>query len=238
VARDITHTPAGLAFTVSTPFGELALRSPLIGRYNVSNILAAIGAALGRRVPFDAVAEGVRVTHGIVGRMERIDAGQPFTVIVDFAHTPYALQNALETARELAQAPTDATAPDTRAKGRVIAVFGCAGLRDVQKRAWMGEISGRFADLTVLTAEDPRTEALEFINGQIAVGLDKANRRLDKDYFIRPDRADAIEFAVKTLARPGDVVMLCGKGHERSMCFGTTEYPWSDQDAVRKVLMN
>jgi UDP-N-acetylmuramoyl-L-alanyl-D-glutamate--2,6-diaminopimelate ligase len=102
----------------------------------------------------------------------------------------------------------------------------------------MGEISGRFADLTVLTAEDPRTEALEFINGQIAVGLDKANRRLDKDYFIRPDRADAIEFAVKTLARPGDVVMLCGKGHERSMCFGTTEYPWSDQDAVRKVLMN
>jgi UDP-N-acetylmuramoyl-L-alanyl-D-glutamate--2,6-diaminopimelate ligase len=225
VARDIAHTPSGLAFRIDTPFGELAIESPLLGRYNVSNILAAVGAALGRRIPFDAIAQGVKVTRAIVGRMERIENTRGLNVIVDFAHTPYALENALKTAREL-----------TNGAGRVISVFGCAGLRDVQKRAWMGEISGTYADITILTAEDPRTEALAAINAQIAAGLHKAKRVRDRDYFVVDDRADAIDFAINQLAQPGDIVMLCGKGHERSMCFGTTEYPWSDQDAARRAL--
>lgn len=222
-ARAISHTPNGLQFSIYTPFGEVNVQSPLIGRYNVSNILAAVGAAIGRRIPFDGISEGVKMTHRIVGRMERIESGQPFTVIVDFAHTPNALENALKTARELAQ-------------GRVITVFGCAGLRDIEKRAWMGQVSARHADLTVITAEDPRTESLAAINTQIAEGLRKENKTEGQDFFVIEDRADAINFAINELAQPNDVVIICGKGHERSMCYGTTEYHWSDQDAARQAL--
>lgn len=220
-ARDIQHSPRGLGFTVVTPFGELDIESPLIGRYNVSNILAAIGAGLARRVPFAALREGIARVHGVSGRMEIVQR-EPFTVIVDFAHTPNALQHALATARELARA-------------RVIVVFGCAGLRDVQKRAMMGEIAGKLADHIVVTAEDPRTESLDAINAQIVEGLKKAGRAEIRDYHVVADRAHAIAFAIAQ-ARTGDVVIVCGKGHERSMCFGTTEYPWSDQDAVRAAL--
>ena len=222
-ARDISHTANGLTFTIDSPFGELQISSPLIGRYNISNILAATGAAIARRIPFDAISQGVKFTRGIVGRMERIENTRGLNVIVDFAHTPYALENALKTARELTH-------------GRVIAVFGCAGLRDVQKRAWMGEIAGTLADITVVTAEDPRTESLAQINSQIADGLHKANRKQDEDYFIIDDRAAAIAFAINNIAEPNDIVILCGKGHERSMCFGAIEYPWSDQDAARAAL--
>ncbi len=224
-ARDISQSTNGLQFTIDTPFGELLIASPLIGRYNVSNILAAVGAAIARRIPFDAISQGVKMTRGIVGRMERIENARGLSVLVDFAHTPYALEQALQTARAL-----------THDGGRVIVVFGCAGLRDVQKRAWMGEIAGRYADIAIVTAEDPRTEALAQINAQIAEGLHKANRKRDKEYFIIDDRADAIDFAINKIARPNDVVILCGKGHERSMCFGTTEYAWSDQDAARRAL--
>lgn len=222
-ARGVEHSADGLEFVVDTPFGELAITSPLLGRYNVSNILAAVGAGIARRIPFDAIQRGVALTRAIVGRMERIERGQPFTVIVDFAHTPYALENALTTARELT-------------RGRLIVVFGCAGLRDAQKRAWMGRLAGRLADLAVVTAEDPRTEALDAINAEIARGLDEVGRVRDRDYFIVDDRGRAIEFAIRELARAGDLVIVTGKGHERSMCFGATEYPWSDQKAVAKSL--
>ena len=228
-ARAIEHSADGLRFTVDTPFGELTITSPLIGRYNVSNILAAVGAGIARRIPLDALQQGVAMTRGIVGRMERIHpsgdrrSGPPITTIVDFAHTPNALERALETVRELTS-------------GRVIVVFGCAGLRDVQKRAWMGEIAGRLADVTVVTAEDPRTESLDAINAEITRGLEEAGRRREQDYFVVNDRGEAIAFAIGEIARPGDVVIVTGKGHERSMCFGTTEHPWSDQEAVTAAL--
>jgi UDP-N-acetylmuramoyl-L-alanyl-D-glutamate--2,6-diaminopimelate ligase len=220
-ARDIEHSVNGLRFTVVTPRGELPIESPLIGRYNVSNILAAVGAGTARRVPFEAMHEGVAHVRGIVGRMQ-VMQHEPFTAIVDFAHTPNALRVALETAREIA-------------RGRVIVVFGCAGLRDVDKRAWMGEIAGRLADKIVITAEDPRTEDLAAINAQIAEGLKRAGRHEKDDYVLVDDRAEAISTAIN-MARERDLVIVCGKGHERSMCFGTTEYPWSDQDALSTAL--
>lgn len=220
-ARDIVHSSSGLRFTVVSPHGELGVESPLIGRFNVSNILAAVGVGVARRVPFDAVREGIARVQGVTGRMQVMQS-EPFTVIVDFAHTPNALGVALETARELT-------------RGRVIVVFGCAGLRDVDKRALMGEVAGRLADRIVLTAEDPRTESLDAIDAQIVAGLRRAGRREREDYDIVNDRAEAIAFAIGK-AKAGDLVMVTGKGHERSMCFGTTEYPWSDQDAVRKAI--
>jgi len=157
-----------------------------------------------------------------VGRMERVDEGQDFLAVVDFAHTPNALQRALETARTLTE-------------GRVIVVFGCAGERDVKKRAWMGEISARLADVTVMTAEDPRRESLEAILEEMARGAEGAGAIAGQDYFRVPDRAEAIQFAVD-LARPGDLVIACGKGHEQSMCYGTEERPWSEHEALRAAL--
>jgi len=220
-AHHITHSTSGLSFTVTTPHGNLSISSSLLGRYNVSNILAALGIGIARRVPFEAMREGIANVRGVVGRMQVMQR-EPFAAIVDFAHTPNALRAALETAREIS-------------RGKVIVVFGCAGLRDVQKRPLMGEIAGNLADKIIVTAEDPRTESLDAINAQIARGLERAGRRARKDYFIVDDRAEAIAYAVN-IARAGDVVIVTGKGHERSMCFGTTEYPWSDQDAVVAAL--
>jgi UDP-N-acetylmuramoyl-L-alanyl-D-glutamate--2,6-diaminopimelate ligase len=173
-------------------------------------------------VPVGAIQQGVWAIRGVTGRMERIDEGQDFTAIVDFAHTPNALQRALETAR-------------TMTRGRVIAVFGCAGERDREKRAWMGRISGRLADLTVMTAEDPRRESLEAILAEMARGAEQAGAVEGQSFFRIPDRAEAIQFAVD-LARPGDLVIACGKGHEQSMCYGTVETPWSEHKAVRNAL--
>ncbi|MBI5305873.1 MAG: UDP-N-acetylmuramoyl-L-alanyl-D-glutamate--2,6-diaminopimelate ligase [Chloroflexi bacterium] len=221
IARDILHDTRGLRFVVDTPFGELPITTPLIGRFNVSNILAAIGIGIARRVPFDAMREGIARVSGVLGRMQ-VMQDAPFTVIVDFAHTPNALHVALDTVREFA-------------RGRVIVVFGCAGLRDVAKRAMMGEVAGKLADKIIVTAEDPRTESLAAINAQIAEGLQRAGRREREDYFIIEERGDAIAFAIQS-ARAGDVVIVCGKGHERSMCFGATEFSWSDQDAVTTAL--
>lgn len=228
-ARDIAHSAAGLEFEIVTPFGEMRIVSPLIGRYNVSNILAAAGAGIARRVPYEAIRSGVAMTRGIAGRMEIVsgegkgEAKSPFTVIVDFAHTPNALESALGTVRELSS-------------GRVIVVFGCAGLRDTSKRYAMGVIAGRLADITVVTAEDPRTESLDAINTEIARGLEQSGRRRGVDYFVVKDRGEAIRFSIRSIARPGDSVIVTGKGHERSMCFGTTEFPWSDQEAALEAL--
>jgi UDP-N-acetylmuramoyl-L-alanyl-D-glutamate--2,6-diaminopimelate ligase len=222
VAAEIHAAPDSTRFTVQSPSGAFELQTALVGDYNVSNVLAATSAALALGVPAEAIRRGVAAVEGIVGRMERIDAGQDFTAIVDFAHTPNALERALETARDL----TD---------GRVIAVFGCAGERDREKRAWMGEISGRLADVTVMTAEDPRRESLDAILDEMARGAERAGAVAGESYFRVPDRAGAIQFAVD-MARPGDLVIALGKGHEQSMCYGTEEMPWSEHEALRRAL--
>ena len=146
------------------------------------------------------------------------------SAMVDFAHTPNALKRALETAREIVPAG-----------GRVIVTFGSAGLRDRAKRRLMGAVAARWADLTVITAEDPRTESLEAIMAETADEMARAGRVEGRDFWRVADRGEAIRRAVE-LARPGDIVLACGKGHEQSMCFGEVEYPWDDREAMRRAL--
>jgi UDP-N-acetylmuramoyl-L-alanyl-D-glutamate--2,6-diaminopimelate ligase len=227
-ATGIRRGPAETRFLVRAALAgrpvlrEFELSTPLVGDFNISNILAAASVALALGVPAEAIQRGVAGVRGVVGRMEPIDEGQPFAVLVDFAHTPNALQRALEAARTLA-------------RGRLIAVFGSAGERDVKKRAWMGEIGARLADVAILTAEDPRREPLDAILAEMARGAELANGVEGQTYFRVPDRAEAIQRAVD-LARAGDVVIVCGKGHEQSICFGTVETPWSEHEAIRAAL--
>ncbi len=213
-----------LRFEAHLPGWEpFPVEAHLVGSYNVSNCLAAIAVtALGLHIQPEAIRQGIASLPGIPGRYERIELGQDFTAIVDFAHTPNALDRSLETARQLTQ-------------GKVIAVFGSAGLRDRDKRWMMAETSVRGADLTILTAEDPRTEPLEAILAEMARGAVRAGGVEGENFWRVPDRGDAIRFAL-SLAGAGDVVMACGKGHEQSMCFGTVEYPWDDRTAMRAAL--
>jgi len=164
--------------------------------------------------------------HGIPGRMQRIDMGQSFVAIVDFAHTPNALKVALEASRSVLAA---------EGGRRVIAVFGSAGLRDKAKRRLMAETAAEYADLTVFTAEDPRSESLDSILEEMAMGARSRGGREGETFWREPDRGEAIRLALR-LAEPDDVVISCGKGHEQSMCFGAVEYPWDDRIAVRAGL--
>ncbi len=222
-ARDVQHKPAGISFMAVGDDFQLQLSSPLVGLFNVANILAAFTAAVkGLQVDPTVAGMGVASLKGVSGRMESIDMGQRFSAIVDFAHTPNALQRALETARELTA-------------GRVIAVFGSAGLRDRQKRKLMSAVSAKLADITVITAEDPRTEKLEHILMEMETEAVKHGASLGEDLFCIPDRGRAIRFAVGC-ANPADLVLVCGKGHEQSMCFGEVEFPWDDRVALKAAL--
>ncbi len=222
-AENIRYLPDGIEFEIVTDKLRVAVKTNLVGSYNISNILAAFSAAVfGLGIDAKVAARGIAALAGIPGRMERIDMGQDFTVIVDFAHTPNALKVAIKSAREM----TD---------GRVIALFGSAGLRDREKRRMMAECSAELADLTVLTAEDPRTESLEGILEEMATGA-RSKGALENETFWRvEDRGEAISFAL-TLAQPEDIVLICGKGHEQSMCFDEIEYPWDDLIATRAAL--
>lgn len=221
-AQDVVYRSDTMAFQAVTPNGVIPIETALLGAFNVSNILAAVAVGVGLGLPVTAIQEGIRSLRAIPGRMQRVEAGQDFLAIVDFAHTPNALERALETARRLAP-------------GRIIVVFGAAGLRDTGKRPLMGAVAARLADRVVLTAEDPRTESLEAILAALAAGCEREGKVEGRDYWRIPDRAEAITFAVE-LAEPGDAVIVCGKGHEQSMAFGTTEYPWDDRVALRAAL--
>ncbi|MCE5207943.1 MAG: UDP-N-acetylmuramoyl-L-alanyl-D-glutamate--2,6-diaminopimelate ligase [Chloroflexi bacterium] len=222
-ATNIQHSPNGLHFDVKIRENVFPIRCLLIGEHNVSNCLAAAGAAyFGLGIGIDSIVRGIESLKGIPGRMELIDRGQDFIAIVDFAHTPNALLRALEAARQLTA-------------GRILVVFGSAGLRDREKRRLMAEIAVQWADMTYLTAEDPRTESLDDILAEMADAAEKRGG-IERETFWRvADRGQAILQAVKS-ARPGDVVIACGKGHEQSMCFGEVEYPWDDRVAMRAAL--
>jgi UDP-N-acetylmuramoyl-L-alanyl-D-glutamate--2,6-diaminopimelate ligase len=222
-ARDIQDTLGALEFTAFGPGFEFPVACKLMGQYNVYNCLAAVATALlGLNLPPEAIQEGIKNLPGVPGRMERINLGQDFLAVVDFAHTPNALKNALEAGRRI----TD---------GRLIAVFGSAGLRDKEKRRMMAETSVQLADLTILTAEDPRTESLDAILAEMAAGAVSRGGVEGKTFFRIPDRGEAIRFGVQN-AQAGDLVIAMGKGHEQSMCFGEIEYPWDDRTAMRAAL--
>jgi UDP-N-acetylmuramoyl-L-alanyl-D-glutamate--2,6-diaminopimelate ligase len=222
-AESVDYSPRGIQFEAVGPGISVPVTSLLVGAFNVSNCLAALTAAVcGLGVEPETVARGIAALAGVPGRMERIDLGQSFTAIVDFAHTPNALHVAIETVRQM----TDK---------RVIVIFGSAGLRDKEKRRMMAEVATHMADLSILTAEDPRSESLEGILEEMAAGARNQGGVEEKTFFRIPDRGKAIRLGVR-MAQPGDIVMACGKGHEQSMCFGMIEYPWDDRIAMRAAL--
>jgi len=223
VAKEIHYDPSRLRFRAEGLGVDLPVESRLVGAFNVSNCLAAIAAATaGLGIAPEAVQAGIANLAGVPGRMESIDVGQDFLAIVDFAHTPNALKRALEAAR-------------TMTGGKVWAVFGSAGLRDREKRRMMAEVSTELADFTVLTAEDPRTESLDAILEEMALGARLRDGVEGKTFWRVPDRGEAIRFTVGQ-AGCGDLVIICGKGHEQSMCFGEVEYPWDDRIALSAAL--
>lgn len=230
-AVNLRTTRRGMEFEVlasTFPGGVLRVATPLFGNYNVSNILAALAATVGGMgVSSEAAVKGVAAMKGIDGRMERIEMGQDFSAIVDFAHTPNALRKVLETARCMAGGQEKA--------GRVLAIFGSAGLRDREKRRMMAEVSAELADFTILTAEDPRSESLDEILQEMELGIKARSGIEAKNYAVVADRGAAIQLGVQ-MAQAGDIVLACGKGHEQSMCFGNTEYAWDDRTAMRAAL--
>ncbi len=234
-ALDINYAPSGIRFTAKSRDFKVTVSSSLVGTYNVSNCLAALTATVyGLKIKPEVAVQGIAALDDIPGRMERIDMGQNFTAIVDFAHTPNALKVSLEAAREMLSR-RDGQQPISTGQPRVIAVFGSAGLRDKAKRRMMAETSAELADLTVLTAEDPRTESLEDILEEMAAGARSKRGREGETFWRVPDRGEAIRFAL-SLAREGDIVLSCGKGHEQSMCFGVREHLWDDRTAMRAAL--
>jgi UDP-N-acetylmuramoyl-L-alanyl-D-glutamate--2,6-diaminopimelate ligase len=222
-ADSIKYSPHGIQFEAISRDFRVPVTSPLVGEFNVSNCLAALAVATkGLGIKPEIAAGGIARMTGVPGRMERIDLGQPFAAIVDFAHTPNALRVAIDTVRKMT-------------KNRVIVIFGSAGLRDREKRRMMAEVAAELADASILTAEDPRTESLDGILEEMATGARSKGGEEGRTFWRNPDRGEAIRFGIR-LAQEGDLVMACGKGHEQSMCFGTTEYPWDDRTAMRAAL--
>jgi UDP-N-acetylmuramoyl-L-alanyl-D-glutamate--2,6-diaminopimelate ligase len=212
----------GTRFTVRGPrwTGDVTLQLP--GWFNVHNALAVLALAEGLGLDPAVAARGVSELPGVPGRMERIDEGQPFTVIVDYAHTADALEKVLDILRPLTA-------------GRLIAVFGSAGERDRTKRPAMGAVSARGADVTIVTDEDPRLEDGHAINREIAAGALDAGAAEGENLFVIDDRREAIGHAV-ALARAGDVILLAGKGHEQCIIYGTERRWWDERDVARQAL--
>jgi len=216
--RNFTQSLMGVHSTLTTPQGKLEIESPLVGRVNVENILAAVATAEGLRIPGETIRQGIASLKSVPGRFERVDEGQSFLVIVDYAHTDDALRNALKTARALT-------------RNRLVVVFGCGGDRDRAKRPLMGEVAGSLSDLAVLTSDNPRSEDPIRIMSDVMVGLQKAN----KTYLTEVDRGAAIRKALAE-AGDGDVVLIAGKGHESYQVLKDEIVPFDDRAVARQVL--
>ena len=210
---------SGLEFTAQTPAGKIEVRSPLVGKINVYNILAAIGAGIALEIPAAKIEEGIANLENVPGRFQRIDEGQPFLVVVDYAHTDDALRNLISTAREL------------NPSGRIITVFGAGGERDRTKRPLMGEAAGSLSNLVVLTSDNPRSEDPLRIINDVVVGLQKA----DAKYKVEPERERALEIAIEE-AQPGDIVLLAGKGHETTQVLADRTIEFDDRVKARAIL--
>ena len=223
-ARELEITPRGSRFRMLTPLGELPIFTPLIGRVNVYNVLAAASAAWARGCNGDAITRGVGELTRVPGRFELVDCGQPFTVVVDYAHTDDALRNLTTLAREfVSRGPR---------KARVITLFGCGGDRDRAKRPLMGEAAGEGSDFVVLTSDNPRSEDPLAIINDATSGLQRTETR----YVTEPDRRKAI-LLVLGEARAGDIVLLAGKGHEKVQVTRAGSAPFDDVEVARAALV-
>jgi len=222
-AQKIQIMTRGTGFDLIVPDSTIPIWSPLIGKVNVYNILAAATAAYARGCNEQAILDGVAQLERVPGRFERLDCGQPFSVLVDYAHTDDALKNLIALSREFVS--------QSGAGGRVITLFGCGGDRDRAKRPLMGEAAGRGSDFVVLTSDNPRSEDPRAIINDALVGL----QRVGVKYTIEPDRRTAIELAISH-ANPGDIVLLAGKGHEKVQVSREGAIPFDDVEVAREVL--
>ena len=221
-AVDVNLQAHSTRFRAVLPDAEQVIETQLVGRFNVSNCLAAIATTYSQGIALKDIARGLATVTGVTGRMESIDQGQPFAVIVDYAHTPDSLQKVLATLRPLTS-------------GKLMVVFGSAGERDRQKRPVMGQIAAQMTDFFVITDEDPREEDRETILREIAVGAEAVGKRQGRDFLCIADRTEAIRAAI-AYADKGDTLVLAGKGHEQSIIVGREKLPWDDRKVTRKLL--
>lgn len=217
--RDVQVTARGVAFQVVTAVGKIELQLRLAGRFNVYNALAAVAVGVADNIPLTTIKSALEQVAGVPGRFELVDSGQPFAVVVDYAHTPDGLENVLTTARDITT-------------GRLITVFGCGGDRDRAKRPIMGEIAARMSDLAVITSDNPRTEEPLDIIEDILAGVRQVKNAL---YTVVPDRRQAIKRAICSAA-PGDVVLIAGKGHEDYQVIGSRRLHFDDREEAMAVL--
>jgi UDP-N-acetylmuramoyl-L-alanyl-D-glutamate--2,6-diaminopimelate ligase len=223
-AAAVRRTATGSRFILDAGHrGQAEIDLPLLGQFNISNALCAAGVAIAVGMPLSVVAAALATAPPIPGRMHAVRCGQPFTVIVDYAHTPDSLEKVLRLLRE------------AHPGGRLIAVFGSAGERDLEKRPRQGAIAAQLADISVITSEDPRFEDADAIIEQIVAGARSVGARPGRTLFQVTDRRAAIRMALE-LARPGDCVLLAGKGHEGSIIWGRKKVPWNEADVARKLL--
>lgn len=221
-ARDVALSPEGTRFTARTPAGEAEIRTALVGEHNVSNLLAGIGVGLARGLSLEVMREGIRNFRAVPGRFERVDAGQAFAVIVDYAHTEDALARLLAAARELRT-------------GRLLTVVGCGGDRDRGKRAPMGRVAAQHSDAVFLTSDNPRTEDPGAILREVEQGALEVAESERGACVVIPDRRAAIQAALRE-ARAGDMVLIAGKGHEDYQIIGRTRHHFDDREVARELL--
>ncbi len=221
-AHRIEPGPEGIAFTASTPAGEIPIRLHIPGTFNVYNAMAAACVGLSQGISPAAIAYGLQAVEGVTGRMQRVDEGQPFSVLVDYAHTPEAFETVMGLLRPVVP-------------GRMIAVFGSPGERDREKRPMQGEIAARYCEFLVITDEDPRLEDREAILAEIAAGAKLLGKKEGRDYVCIADRRQAIRRAFEH-ARPGDLVLLLGKGHEGCIFYADHALPWDEAGVARELL--
>lgn len=231
--RDFHSSVDGLRGTLVTPVGEVEFSSGLVGRYNLSNILAAVGTGIALELPLSSISQGISQQAKVPGRLERVPNQRGVTCLVDYAHTGDALENVLTTLHELAT-------------GRIITVFGCGGDRDPGKRPVMGEIAARLSDFSVVTSDNPRTEDPFKILAQVREGILPSGVRefspeeleqgfVGKGFTVVENRREAIRLAAR-LAKPGDILLLAGKGHEDYQIIGQTKHHFDDREEAAAAL--
>ncbi|MFO1464139.1 MAG: UDP-N-acetylmuramoyl-L-alanyl-D-glutamate--2,6-diaminopimelate ligase [bacterium] len=221
-AREWRSDLSGTRATLATPAGVAEFRSPLIGAFNLSNILAATGAALSQEIPLETIVRAVESFEGVPGRLERVENSRGIHCFVDYAHTPDALKNVLRALKDL-DPP------------KILTVFGCGGDRDRAKRPIMGREVARLSDVAIVTSDNPRTEDPQQIIKEILPGVEEGGMSVGRDAHVEPDRKRAIQRAIE-LAQPGEVILIAGKGHEDYQILGTEKIHFDDREVAREAL--